>query len=252
MARDLSRRLAGLQNRLVDDSLFLQAHETASPGVRAAIKTAIALHIFHFGRQNGQRRNFLRDEFAGFCSEVEENPLPCTLICLPSHYRYAASLCAAAMLPILAGVPSISCVLVGQSPEAKLLLTLELCGVEEVYCCGEKEVETLFRKTGKGEEKIFLLHDGSLAHLAELLAERKLNYIDEHETPHPEIEERSNHEALEFGFGSDIAGGSCVIGNSAPSSRLVLGAGCECFWLFDTLTPANFKAYRRKFSLLEK
>ena len=118
----------------VPDGPRAAAYEGTPAHLRAAIKTALALHQAHAGEMDSRTCRDERFPRRGFRRMSTDGPAPFALVAFPASLRSPARLAAAALMPaILAGVPLTGAFCLGGEPTPEALVTLELAGVEDAF-----------------------------------------------------------------------------------------------------------------------
>lgn len=241
--------------RLAEESLAA-AYDAAPPACLAALKTGLALAHSHFGDPPPLAREEWLKKGRGFRGFCQARPLRWALVLFDDSFSAAARLCAAAAAPVFAGVETILAVCLEGEPCFQALTALELCGVEDIFLLQQADLERLFRDLGPSGSAVFL---GPKAGEAEPLARARglMTYKDRGE---PALSLLSPDEfpvrTLEFCQGeaarrlnSDACPDAVYAGAerarqlafSQKAPRLILGPGCEGFWLHPGLSPAFFR-----------
>lgn len=115
----------------IPDHVLAQAYDSTPHQWRVAVKTAIAATHFHFGdplllssRTRSSRLLTLRER---------RWPVDMALVLAPAAMGSAALATYAALLPTLAGVKQTVWICLGRDASQSQLVSLELCGVEDIY-----------------------------------------------------------------------------------------------------------------------
>lgn len=269
-----------LEDFRVPDAPRAAAYEGTPAHLRAAIKTALALHQAHFGETD---RHACRDERfprRGFRRTFTEGPVPCALVAFPASLRSPARLAAALMPAILAGVPLTGAFCLDDEPSPEALVTLELAGVEDAFALSATDFARLTAELPGC--RAALLHGLDAEGLPDraalpgrLWSEDALPLLL---LPDADAVDR---ELLAFAHDPDslrdaVCGdgaravleggplpGPCLpaavleeneaarlaMTDGATPVALLLTPGCEAFWLHPGLTPDFFRCSCRAFSL---
>lgn len=270
-----------LEDFRVPDGPRAAAYEGTPAHLRAAIKTALALHQAHAGETDSQTCRDERFPRRGFRRTSTDGPAPFALVAFPASLRSPARLAAALMPAILAGVPLTGAFCLGGEPTPEVLVTLELAGVEDAFALPSAD---FVRLTGELPRcRVVLLHGLDEAALPE---RDKLPGRIWREDALPLFllpqDVAVDEELLAFAHGPDCAAqalrgeaaravldGGPLPGPCLPAAvleedeiarlvmeaetgavELLLAPGCEAFWLYPGLTPDFFRCRRRAFSLL--
>lgn len=239
----------------IDDAKLGAAYDSAQPQWRAALKTGIAISHFQFGAADAQSANLRISDQLGLKTSVNQVRARWVLLFIGDDVAAAARICALAIAPRLAGVDDVYAVIAGK-PKQQALLSLELCGIEDIFCAGSQDCTKLLRYVttlGETYGRICFLHEGKLDKLAHSnpLSEGCMNL---RHRPHLLLASPKgfDKECLEFCQGrqietrkdSDLLWDAVFTGADQDArkfaSRLYLGPGCEGFWLFSDLMPAFF------------
>lgn len=259
---------AWLEAARVEDSRVAAAYEATPPRFRAALKTGLALAHFHFGEGATRREEAEASGRLGFWQACLRVPAPWALIVLAPAYAAAARLTAACAAPLLAGVPHVAALSVGEAPQDAALVSLELSGVEDIYSLDAARVAALLdelsaRRGPRG--RVILLHEGALDDLARSFRALNLPYYEERRPPRLRVEEDAafDRELLAFAHGGATALESAFAASGpadavfrgvteglapAPDAPLTLTPGCEGFWLHPGLGPEFFTVSRQAFA----
>lgn len=156
----------------VEDSVLGQGYESVAPAQRACIKTGIAFQYALHGEQPNRREECVDDHERGFVYRVVRRPAAWTLLLLGPGYAAAPRLVAALMPALLARVPLVGAACVGALPTAAACASLELMGIEDVFCFADaaKAQEALQQLTAHNpvsQGRVLLLHKGELADVAQ-------------------------------------------------------------------------------------
>ena len=271
-----------LEDFRVPDAPRAAAYEDTPAHLRAAIKTALALHQAHFGELD---RRACRDEHfprRGFRRVASESPAPWALVTFPASLRSPARLAAALMPAILAGVPLTGAFCLGGEPSPDVLVTLELAGVEDAFALSAPDFTRLTAELPGC--RVVLLHgleaDGLPGRAAlpgrlwsedapPLLLLPQADAVDRelldfaHDAAQVDAA-LSGDEARAVLEGGPLPGpclpaavldgdeaARLAMSDDATAVELLLTPGCEAFWLHPGLTPDFFRGRHRAFSLLQ-
>lgn len=264
----------------VPDGPRAAAYEGTPAHLRAAIKTALALHQAHAGEMDSRTCRDERFPRRGFRRMSTDGPAPFALVAFPASLRSPARLAAALMPAILAGVPLTGAFCLGGEPTPEALVTLELAGVEDAFALPADDFARLAGELPRC--RVALLHglDGAALPERDRLPGRIW-----HEDALPLFllpqDVAVDKELLAFAHGPDCAAqalhgkaaravldGGPLPGPCLPAAvleedeaarlamtdetspvELLLAPGCETFWLHPGLTPDFFRCRRRAFSL---
>ena len=165
--------------RLPDD-LIAEAYEKTPPAYRAALKTGIALAHFHFGSLPSMESRIICVRNLGFSQRKIGVPADWAAIVMPATLKGASPVCAAAILPALAGVERIIALCAGMPLKTDIALGLELCGVNDIFMAEEHQcfraLAELSRVSRAG--RILFLHTGELSKIIEQAGKHRLRFID--------------------------------------------------------------------------
>ncbi len=255
-----------LELKRIPDALLAQAYGNVSPAWRQALKTGIALAHFHFGSADGSLRQERENCHLGFAEIRQSQVLAWTIVCVSRHLDAPARICAALVLPLLAGVQNICLVFLDHKPSLASLLAPELCGMEDVYELSRQEFEDLLKFLATKPQcagKLFFLGKQADPDLLAMADGLNLRYASSFARPKLLLQDPDifNMDLLEFLHGAAPAKDpglhnvwDCVFASSPPAkktgSRLVLCPGCEGFWLFNDLAPEAFLDWSGCFQML--
>ncbi|MDO5484005.1 MAG: hypothetical protein Q4F27_03770 [Desulfovibrionaceae bacterium] len=255
-----------LEDTRIDDALAAAAYEATPAKHRAALKSGLALSHMYFGQSPGHTQATRRDTHLGFWQQEAREPAHWALVVFGPAYAAAARLAAACMPALLAGVPLLGAVCAGGPPRPETLVSLELCGVEDVFAADMPLLETTLRACPAREGRLVLLHEGELSALAGLARELHLPCFEEYRAPRLLLRDAAAFDtaALAFAHGSAPEPVSTAPHDGAPPpdalyaaaalpdcpASLLLTPGCEGFWLHLGLTPEFFTLTRRCFGPL--
>lgn len=140
----------------VPDEPRAAAYEGTPAHLRAAIKTALALHQVHAGEMDSRTCRDERFPRRGFRRTATDGPAPFAMVAFPASLRSPARLAAALMPAILAGVPLTGAFCLGGEPTPEVLVTLELAGVEDAFALPAADFTRLTRELPQC--RVVLLH----------------------------------------------------------------------------------------------
>lgn len=258
------------ETKRVDDGLCLEAYEATPPKCRTSVKAGIALTFMRFGQCAGLTREERQDASGGYWLQKESFPAPWAVVAFTPAYTAAARLTAACVPARMAGVPLLGAVCVDGQPSAQALVSLELCGVEDIFVLNAPELCALLEETLPGPGRLVLLHEGELD--SALRAARALGVPCQEERRPPALAAPDpsvfDLELLSFSQGKAIADalepanpvapaalyltaraarGHCRRHGPHHADSLALSPGCEGFWLHPGLTPDFFRVSRMAF-----
>lgn len=250
-----------LENFRQTDAELEAAYELIAPKFRAAIKTGIAMTEFHFRPRRAKTGESQASPILGFQESSSCQPVELAIIVLDADYAAMARLCAAACLPALAGVQRTLAIIAGQKqPSAEILLTLELCGIEDIYCLNPEQLLNLPEKLPQNSA-VSILHDGKMANLAGKLRKAAGRLYEEAHAPDLLIisPDHFDPEILRFCQGNmpqdclqphEKQYACAYIAPEMPcdniNASLFLEPGCEGFWLHAGLNPELYMACRMR------
>lgn len=235
------------------DDLFASAYESVGAKKRSLIKTGIALARFYFGAPDSLRRDLRENEDMGFWAESVFKPVDWACLVFGGKEMGAARICATAIAPALAGVKNIIALALGGAP-VELLVTLELCGVEDLFILDSAACARFLnelRQNNGAVGRICCLDCGdspSRANGCCAIQTRELARGGSLLLANPAD---FNEEDLYFCQGMPPAldplaspRWACVYGSGYPEAEcgLRLGPGCEGFWVFPGYGPGFFRS----------
>lgn len=254
-----------LEKNRIGDNQLEEAYNCTPATWRAAIKTALALGAFHFGEMPEQANRQITNAQSGFSSSCVSSPA--TWACLVFDESCgAAHMTSAAILPILANVACIAALIVG-SPTHAFLCSMELAGIEDLFAISRKEFDELLLAWDQPEGKQG--HILLVSERPELPVKKQASlsgyWLHVHSTQAsvrimPKAAQK--RDIIEFCIGhiNEAEGsgppdviytgeeGRCTL--LKDKGNLILGAGCEGFWLYPGLSPATFRQTRLEVKLL--
>lgn len=245
-----------LEAKRVSDVQMAAAYDAYPARFRAAIKTGIALAHFHFGARTENTLVRRQGKHQGLTISATSSPVPWSLLCLGSNMAAAAKICAAAMLPVLAGVPDILALCCG-CPAPAALLTLELCGIEDIVSLEEPDWQKLPAALPKGTGRIFILlgcadwpQINPLKEFAQITAlpwhEEAANgqlFLASPKAFEPELLTFAQGKMPETNplLAQTPEAIYTTLPEEKPAARLNISPGCEGFWSFAGITPEWFR-----------
>lgn len=250
-----------LEGYLCPDSQFEEAYNSLPATFRAALKTAIAAAFFHFGQNDSAVSTYLENKAKGFWSTAQSRPAPWALPVFDEQFNAPARLIAACILPALCGVPLIGACCLGQKPAAGVLLALELCGVENLFCLDENLLHSLMNEMGPG--RLVLLHGRDWMQTVCLAAELHIPCITEQMPPNLYVQDAGAFDLDAIAMAQDVDKQALTdrdfnnqnpskpvdalylrdpASYSGPDIPLLLGPGLEAFWLWPDLSPDFFRS----------
>ena len=257
-----------------DDALSADAYDGTPARCRAVVKTGLALAHMHFGQSCGQVREMREDGLRGFWRRQSSHAALWAVVAFTPEYAAAARIAAACAPAMLAGVPVVGAVCVGGTPSPAALVSLELCGVEDIFLLHADGLCALLRETRPGPGRLVLLHTGQLSGISPAARAMGIPCFEENRPPvlhmpHPEI---FDTQALAFaqaataktaGTAGDAPPDACYLSPAAALEYCgdgdnglfprhgapVYTPGCEGFWLHPGLTPEFFSVRRQAFGL---
>lgn len=126
--------LAGwIEERRLPDPVMGAAYEDFGAQARGFIKNAIALADFYYTGEKPCVFTVQRDNNLGFSASRLTRPSDWTALIYSADFDAAALSCAAAIAPMLCGVPLVFAVCLAAEPSPSILTSLELCGVEDIF-----------------------------------------------------------------------------------------------------------------------
>ncbi|MEG2171918.1 MAG: hypothetical protein RRY29_01510, partial [Desulfovibrionaceae bacterium] len=153
----------------LDDAVTGQAYEAVSPAQRACIKTGIAFHYALHGEQPEQWEQRICNRAQGFAHTVRRRAAAWTLLFMEPEYAAGPRLIAALMPAVLARVPMVGVVCVGGLPSAAASASLELLGIEDIFCladhaAAQQALRHMSQRKGS-EGRALFVHKGALGAL---------------------------------------------------------------------------------------
>lgn len=267
--------------RRLPDSVMGAAYDDFGSQARGFIKNAIAMADFYYSGQKPYSYKVERDNNLDFSLYRLTRPSDWTALVYSADFDAAALACAAAIAPMLCGVPLVFAVCLAEKPSPSILTSLELCGVEDIFILNKDNILDLAAElaSAQAQGRALLLDsrpDGELQSLASALGGfAAVRYWGEapsicvkppallanqfkSSTSGGRIEKEpglEGGELLKIMYGSNYSMTEnpdlCNILftdsiNSAiekVAAPLVLSPGCMGFWLFPDLAPEFFQAH---------
>lgn len=234
-----------LERARIQDSLVEEAYERTPARLRSLLKAGIALSHFHYGSLPSMQVSELENSHAGYWQKIINKPVDWACLFFDGAEAATAFICAAAMLPVLANVPNVFAVSCG-SPGSRLLVSLELCGIEDVFIlepdqCSELIGQLCGRARGTGRICALNCEFPQLPMGSPQNSPVPLASLKNPERLLLKSPAAFNQDDLEFCLGrvppTQMEGPAQCIYVEAPAvdrqnADLKLGPGCEGFWLF--------------------
>lgn len=250
----------------LDDATLALAYEHIPPAMRACIKTGIAFHYSLHGEQPEQWEQRIYNSAQGFAHSRARKAVPWTLLFMEPDYAAGPRLVAALMPALLARVPLAGVVCVGGVPSTTACATLELLGIEDIFCSADvHEAQSLLQhmlpaeSTANATACALFLHTGALAPLEHAARHHGLSTWQETVAPRIALQNGSGHDTTLLQWcHPDVAftplehAHMCLTDAlfcKSPILRqgvtttipLVLAEGMEGIWWHKTLTPQFFQ-----------
>lgn len=256
----------------LDDTVMGQAYDNVPPALRACIKTGIAFQYALHGEHPNHEARYVSDSARGFSHCVQYRPAAWTMLFLGPDYASGSRLVAALMPALLARVPLVGLACIGALPSQAVCASLELVGVEDIFCLADLAAAQKFlqqladSETSCVQGRTLFLHKGELAPLEHTA--RRLNLVVWQEVAAPRIVLHAHcgcdaktlhwcHPDAQFISGDDstVLQADAVFGPNppmiqstqtkqsafcGPSAPLSLGAGTEGLWWHKNLEPDFF------------
>lgn len=188
-----------MQTLRVEDAFLGQGYESVQPAQRACIKTGIAFQYALHGEQANHREEYVCDHDRAFVYGLTRRPAAWTLLLLGPGYAAAPRLVAALMPALLARVPLVGAACVGARPTAAACASLELMGIEDVFCFADtaqaqESLQQLTAQESGAQGRVLLLHTGELASVAQAARRAGLAVWQECRAPRIAVQQGSGHE----------------------------------------------------------
>lgn len=263
-----------LEECRIPENLLADSYEKCDPLIRALIKTAISLAHFHFSDKATYQINELYNQDHGFWISSSSRPADTCFLLLSPDCDAAALVCALAILPVICDVPFIYAICIQKPGLPQILGTLQLCGIEDIFCVDFATVSQLIAlpqfMAGRNKNANpfrFLLLDANFDEpfLSALingfdtpsvyLQQKAVIHMDEPKLIEPGLLDLllgSNHLVKNNPASCDVIYSrqdNCSGLNSVAAPPLVLAPECAGFWLFPELTPDFFRVSGYHFSL---
>lgn len=250
-----------LEQFRIPDGLCVQAYERASASLRAYLKTGIALAHFHFGSITSRTESRTENRHLGFCERKTILPADWACLIFDGNERATAKICAAAILPRLADVEDVFAICLGARPSWQVLLSLELCGCEDIFHIdGGQCADLVCELANMDYGRVCLLHRGQFDDLYLRLTNLGIVAVDLNESENLLLLDADafDKNILQFCLGrmpetdpSQATRWDCVYAASPENvelaARIKLGPGCEGFWLFEKLRLGFYQIRAQEF-----
>lgn len=154
-----------LDKHKIPESAFAEAYAALSDIERSRIKQNIA-QLYSMAPFAGYTETSISRQWAaGFCSHIRIHPKDWVLILLSGTHSGPASMVSAVVPALTSGVTSVLAVFLDQPAwMPRLLVGLELCGLESACVLGKRQLRTLFsRLSAMRTRGVVLDPDGMLA-----------------------------------------------------------------------------------------
>lgn len=234
-----------LESARIADTSLEEAYEQTPARLRSLLKAGIALSCFHYGSSPSLEVSERTNSHAGYWQKIVNKPVDWACLFFDGAESAAAFICASAMLPVLANVPSIFAVSCG-NPGSRLLVSLELCGIEDLFIlepdqCGALIGELCGQYWGAGRICTLNCEFPQLTMYSPQNSPVPLASLKSPERLLLKSPAAFSKDDLEFCLGrvppTQMEGSAQCIYVEAPaadgkSADLKLGPGCEGFWLF--------------------
>ncbi len=141
--------LTWLEKLRLPDMLSEQAYEESSQDVRARLKAGMAYAQSVFGQVEASVERHLT--CAGHSPLTREEllrPVDWTCLLIACDYQAAARVLACAVLPRLCAVQDVFAIFSGPLPQASALVSLELAGVQDLFCLDTAQTEACLTQLG--------------------------------------------------------------------------------------------------------
>lgn len=257
-----------LEGLRLPDAVLDEAYESSPARYRAALKTGIALAHFYFGDLPWEQERQIIHRRLGFFSRCGSSADDWTIIVIDGTIKGAAAICAAIILPVLAGVERIAVFCIGQPNGMAIPLALSMCGIADIFCMEERQclnaLAHFARVSPRGHAAF--LHGGRLRNLEAAARKSFSSIIPLYFEPKLLILDRNGFDpdCLEFCAGimpeSDPARSACWDAVFCASleqaagipARMALLPDCEGFWLFESVAPGFFRSGCLGFGFLDQ
>lgn len=258
---------AWLEDNRISDEALAEAYDITPNEWRVAIKTAIA--AAHF--QHGSPLTRKEEKNEGDLYTVKESSVACevSLILASAKLKSAALVTAAAVLPLLAGVRTPLWVANGGDINVNQLVSLELCGLENIFLLKAEEIAELLMALPLYCPTLLLGYDD--VDLINMIQQdgRPLVPISTDVKIYLAQEQFFRRDLLEFAldptiieavpdFKSRFALDAVYASNKWLQdhradwiSRQFIGPGLECFWHFENIDPEFFRVKEIEIAMKE-
>ena len=234
-----------LDAHALDDKCLGDAYESIGDRKRASLKLCIArLHeIYGESPFEERRERFFRQEFR---LEEEETPVDYALIICEAGYPFASAFLAAIMPAILAGVRRIlPCFVLSaresaeREPDAPLLASLELAGVERGFATVGEDLPPLLRSLNNtfGRGRLLLIGSPPCGEQLLLLAHRFCLAS----ASLPLLPQPGNLGPKSAAHGSESGDAPSATSADASHPALFLDEDHKSVWIWPDLPPAWFR-----------
>lgn len=132
-----------IEDRRLPDPVMGAAYDDFGSLARGFIKNAIALADFYYASEKPYSYKMERDNNLGFSLSRVTRPSDWTALVYSAGFDAAALVCAAAIAPMLCGVPLVFAVCLASRPSPSILASLELCGVEDIFILNKDNILNL-------------------------------------------------------------------------------------------------------------
>lgn len=241
---------AWLSDFAIDDAEVGRAYEDTPPAYRAILKTGLALAHHHYNSAARSECRSWTDIHSGFHWRAKSRPADVALLYMEEPAP--ARICAAAALPLFAGVRTVLAALPG--PHPAMLAALELCAIADIFVMDIKTfVKLAAEMAASASCRIFFMGQAEKADclrselaIPAFFAVRPPQLRMEKENREREALAQWLHNAKPFAGGEafaycDALFADGIDGREAwPGARLILGPGCDGFWLFENLEPGFY------------
>lgn len=250
----------------LDDTTLARAYEHIPPAMRACIKTGIAFHYSLHGEQAERWEQRIYKSAQGFAYNMVRKPVPWALVFMEPDYAAGPRLVAALMPALLARVPLVGVVCIGGEPSTAACATLELLGIEDIFCLANiPAAHSLLQDMLSVETTLcaaacaLFLHTGALAPLEQAARHTGLSTWQENATPRVALQKGSGHDTTLLKWchpdvdfttreHAPVCGSDAVFCTSSSlqhvvnaSAPLMLAEGMEGIWWHPALAPQFFQ-----------
>lgn len=188
-----------LEPHRVHDEALAEAYDAAPAPYRACIKNCMAFLHALWGESPDETCRETTDTARGYRYCVRNLPAPWTLTFCTPAYAASPRFTAAVMPALLARVPQVGAICVGQEaslPSPVVRVALELMGVEDIFCLPPPKAHRLLREVreANGTGRLLLLHDGELNTLREAAASLEIPSWEERRPPQLRLHAPADHD----------------------------------------------------------